>query len=61
MIDLKKARTDAGLTQQQLADKCHVVRTTICEIERGVNRPSVQVAKLIANELHLDWTQFFEE
>lgn len=61
MFDLKKARTDAGMTQQQLADKCHVVRTTICEIERGTNRPSVQVAKLIGEALGIDWTLLFEE
>ena len=61
MFDLKKARTEAGLTQQQLAERCHVVRTTICEIERGTNKPSVQVAKLIAHELGFAWTEFYDD
>lgn len=59
MIDLKQKRIDAGLSQQQLADECHVVRQTICEIERGVNRPSVETAKLIAEVLGFKWTDFF--
>lgn len=61
MIDLKEKRTEAGLTQAQLAEKCHVVRTTICEIERGVNRPSIETAKRIGEVLGFDWSKFFEE
>lgn len=61
MVDLRKIRTDAGMTQQQLADACHVVRQTICEIERGVNRPSIQTAQSIAGILNFDWTEFFKD
>ena len=61
MIDLKKARTDKGITQQELADKIGVVRQTISNIECGFTRPSVEVAKLISAELGIDWTEFFDE
>lgn len=61
MVDLAEKRKNAGLTQEQLAEQCHLVRQTICEIERGVNRPSVQTAKRIAEVLGFDWTEFFDE
>ena len=49
------------MTQQELADKIGVVRTSISNIECGFMRPSVEVAKLIAQELDFDWTEFFNE
>lgn len=61
MIDLAEKRKEAGLTQEQLAEKCHVVRTTICEIERGANRPSIPTAKKLGEVLGFDWTEFFDE
>ena len=59
MIDLKKIREDAGLTQEQLAAECHVIRQTISNIECGLSRPSVETAKLIAKVLGFPWTDFF--
>lgn len=60
MVDLQKERMSKGLTQEQLASEVGVVRQTICEIERGKNKPSVKVAKKIAEVLDLDWTNFFD-
>lgn len=61
MIELRKLRTTAGMTQETLATECGVQRTTISMIESGENKPSVDLAKKIAKVLNFDWTQFFEE
>lgn len=60
VINLQKIRVKAGMTQEQLAEKCHVVRQTIGEIERGVNTPSIPTAKKIGEVLGFDWTEFFD-
>lgn len=48
---LLEARENAGLTQQELADKAHTTQATIARIERGDN---VSFTKLqnIATALH---------
>lgn len=60
MIDLKSLRQASGMTQQQLADETHVVRTAIANIESGLAKPSVETAKAIAAVLRFDWWEFFE-
>lgn len=54
-------RKKLGLTQYELADKTKIKRSTIACIEAGINRPTVETAKVIANCLGIDWTLFFEE
>ena len=61
MIDLKKVRQDNGLTQTALAEAAGVVRQTISNIECGINAPSVDLAKKLAEILGLNWTDFFSE
>ena len=61
MIDLKKIRTEAGMTQEELATQTGVIRQTICEIERGRNKPSVDLAKRLAAVLNVDWIEFFTD
>ena len=61
MIDLKKIRTEAGMTQAELATQTGVIRQTICEIERGRNKPSVDLAKRLACVLNIDWIAFFTD
>lgn len=58
LINTRRARF---ITQEELADKVGLKRSTIASIEAGINTPSVATAKLIANELNFDWTLFFEE
>jgi putative transcriptional regulator len=41
---VNKYRTEAGLTQEQLAEKVGVTRQTIIAIERGNYTPSVLLA-----------------
>ncbi len=45
---VQKARTDAGLTQEELAQEIRVSRQTIIAIERGNYTPSVLLALKIA-------------
>lgn len=61
MIDLKKVRTEKGMTQQQVADEIHCARTVIANIECGFTQPSVETAKAIAKVLDFNWWNFFEE
>ena len=61
MINLKEVRKSKGLTQEELAAKCDVQRTTVTMIEMGENLPSVQLAKKLAEVLDVDWTEFFNE
>lgn len=58
-MDLRKIREDEGLTQEQLAEKVGVVRTTISNIECGLSLPSVPTAKAIGEVLNFDWKDFY--
>ena len=61
MINLKEVRKSKGFTQEELAAKCDVQRTTVTMIETGENLPSVQLAKKLAEVVEIDWTEFFNE
>mgnify|MGYP000868986394 CR=1 FL=1 len=60
-IDLKEQRNQKKLTQSELAKKIGTTRPTITRYETGARRPSVNVAKKIADVLGFDWTLFFED
>lgn len=61
MLDLKALRNEKNLTQQQLADQIHCVRTVIANIESGTARPSIATAKALADALGVNWWEFFSE
>src|ERR1017187_9129028 len=59
---LRRCRLVANLTQQQLADRSGgVARRTICRIETGRQRPSLEMAAKIADGLGLDIRVVFPE
>lgn len=60
MLNVKIERLKHGLTQQDVADKCGVIRQTISNIECGVTKPSVDLAKKLGETLKVDWTKFFD-
>lgn len=60
-MELKEIRLNRNLTQLQLSELCGCDRTTIVKIERGENKPSIKLAKTIADVLGFDWTLFFED
>jgi len=51
VVKLKAARTAAGLTQQELADRAGLSRKTVNTVENGVFTPSVLVALTLARAL----------
>ncbi|MBD3836035.1 helix-turn-helix transcriptional regulator [Brevundimonas sp.] len=50
-VRLKAARTAAGLTQAELAERTRLSRKTINTVENGVFTPSVVVALSLARAL----------
>ena len=60
LINLKELRMKQGYTQEELASKCDVLRTTISMIESGINKPSVELAKKFGEIFNVDWKGFFE-
>ena len=61
MLDLKELRMECMLSQKQLAEIIHVERSTITQIELGVNKPSVKTAMALGELFKVDWRGFFEE
>lgn len=59
-MDIKKIRTDKGLSQLELAKICMVDDSMISHIERGKRMPSVNLAKKIARALDFEWQRFYE-
>jgi DNA-binding XRE family transcriptional regulator len=60
MYNLKELRESKEMTQEQLADACGVVRTTITMIETGASKPSVPLAQRLGMVLQVNWTGFYE-
>lgn len=50
---IKELRTEAGLSQQALADQLYIGREAVSKWERGVNLPSVEVMIMIADFFHI--------
>ena len=61
MLDLKELRMERMLTQKEVAERIHVERSTIAQIELGVNKPSVKTAMALGELFKVDWRGFFEE
>lgn len=50
--NLKKKRSEQGITQAELAEKVGVAPAMINQIEHGVKTPSLATALALARELH---------
>ncbi|PPA70079.1 helix-turn-helix transcriptional regulator [Jeotgalibacillus proteolyticus] len=57
---LIKQRERLNLSQQEVADLSDVSRQFYSMVEKGERKPSVPVAKKIADALEIEWTIFFE-
>ena len=58
---LRQKRVSKKLTQEQVAKKAGIARTTYAMIEHNQRDPSVNVAKSIAKTLGFEWTIFFDD
>lgn len=58
---VKTFRSEAGLTQQALAEKCGIYRTYLSRIESGDANPSVSVLIALASALNIELYKFFIE
>ena len=60
-LAMKQARTEAGLSQQELADKLGVSRQTINAIEKGDYNPTIKLCVGICRVLGLTLNDLFWE
>lgn len=58
---LAARRKEKGLTQAELAHRVGIAQRTVAAYEGGERQPSVKVAKRIAQELGMDWTDFYTD
>lgn len=58
LVDIRAA---SGMTQEEVAGRADIARTTYAMIEQGNRDPSVPVAKRIAAVLGFHWTIFFAD
>lgn len=56
---LRKLRRDAGLTQEQLAEKAHISVDFLSLIERGRNAPSFENIEHLVNALEVSFAEMF--
>lgn len=57
--NLKKCRTEAGLSQQQLAEMVGVSRNTISSIETGQFNPTAKLALILCIALDKKFEELF--
>ncbi|MCL2569978.1 MAG: helix-turn-helix domain-containing protein [Firmicutes bacterium] len=54
-------RNEAGLTQEEFAEKLHVTRQAVSRWENGETTPTLDSIKLMVNEFNVDANIFFKE
>ena len=60
-MDLKKKRLQKKITQAKLGELCGCDRSMIGKIESGKAKPSIRLAKVIADVLGFNWTSFYKD
>ena len=58
---LRDARTKAGLSQGDLADRVDLSRTSITNIEKGAQHPSLKLALMLADEVGVPLSDLTDE
>ena len=60
-LNIKERREQLGISQKELADRCGIAQSTLCDYEQGRNKPSLPVAIKIAQVLEVRNIQFFAD
>ena len=60
MENIREKREHLGISQKELAERCGIAQSTLCDIEQGRSKPSLPVAVKIARELNVNSIKFFE-
>lgn len=60
-MNIREKREQLGISQKELADKCGIAQSTLCDIEQGRSNPSLPVAIKIAQVLEENSIQFFAD
>ncbi len=58
--NLRRAREDLGISQEELADRAGLHRTYVSGVERGVRNPTVIVLEKIAKALKVKSSSLLE-
>lgn len=56
---IKYYRLIHGISQSELAELLHVTVSAVSNWERGLSRPSVEVAHILAKDMHMTLDEFF--
>lgn len=58
---LRRLREDAGLSQEELADRADIHRTYVGMVERGEKNPTLESLWVILHALGVSWAEFGRE
>jgi transcriptional regulator with XRE-family HTH domain len=58
---VRQCRKGAGLTQEDLAERCNIYRTYLSRIENGTANPTIGVLIALADALNLDVLKLLAE
>ena len=59
-INLKKLRSETGLTLDQVAEKTGVSKSMISDIERGLKSPTISVLWKICNGINIPFSELMK-
>jgi len=60
-VQVKRLRTECGMTQQVLAGRCNIFRTYLSRIESGDANPAISVLAALAVNLNVTIFELFQE
>ena len=60
ILNIRERREELGISQKDLAKLCGIAQSTLCDIEQGRIKPSINTAIKIAEVLKISNIKFFE-